>query len=165
MIISLLFIFFLLVENLFLPALIGPEPFFITMIFVFTMIVYTRNIRSRLILAGVFLFLSQIIAGAGYFSFLIPFYIVGLIYIWASHYLEISPGLQDSNSFLSLLAGAIVLLLLVSAYSFIYLFLGSSFNLAGTWADFIILIKTSVYQNLVWSFFFVILFKYVLRAK
>ncbi len=165
MIITLLFIFFLLLENLFLPALIGPEPFFIVILFITAMLIYSQNIKPRLIQATVFLFIAEIVSGAGYGSFIIPFAIIACLYLWLNRYLEISSSLQESGSYFGILGGLFVISLFVFGYSFLSLFIQASYNIVGAWQNFVPLIKISAYQTLLWAFFFVILFKYVLRAK
>ena len=165
MILLLILIFLLVLENLFLPALVGAETFLIVPLFTAAMIVYGENVRTRLAQALLFLFIEEYFSGAAIGSFAIPFLIAAGIYIWLNLFLNISSGLRESGSLISLLGGIFTLLLLVYLYSSLFIFLRSSYNISITWEELRILIKTSLLQLSGWAAVFLIVFKYILKNK
>lgn len=160
MIIIFFFLFLLLLENLLLPALIGPQPFLIIPTFIFSLIFYDRNTKLRLIQAFIFLVITETFSVSGFGSMIVPFMIVVLFYLWLNRFLEIKSGLQESRSLISLFGGAFFLTLVVLSYSYMFLFIQSSNNIMEAWQLTLILIKTSIYQIFGWALAFVVIFKY-----
>ena len=98
MILSLFFIFFLIFENLILPALTGPEPFLITPLFVLAMVVYSQDIKLRFIQGLIFLVVAELFSRAMLGSFGIPFAITIIIFVCLYSYLYLF--LQSAYSFI-----------------------------------------------------------------
>lgn len=159
----LILIFLLFLENLLLPALIGAETFLIVPLFVFAMIVYGENIRTRLAQAILFLFIEEYFSGAAIGSFIIPFLLATGIYIWLNLFLDIGSGLRESNSVLSILGSIFTILSLVYLYSSLFIFFRSSYNILSAWEEFKILVGASILQLSGWAAAFLILFKYILK--
>lgn len=165
MILFVFFIFFLLLENLFLPALIGPKTFLISPLFLAGLIIYGKSTKIRLIQVCIFLLLWEIFSGFKIGSFVIPFGITAGIYIWLNHFLNISSGLEEGGVLAGLVGGALTMTAFVYTYSWLFIFLNSSYNLAGSWYELITLVTSSILPTVGWSIGLVILFKYALRPK
>lgn len=165
MISLLLFIFFIILESLFLPALIGSRSFLITPLFLTGLILYGNNTKLKFIQVCFFIILWELYSGFRISSFLIPFCITTGIYIWLNRFLNISTGLKEGGVLASLAGGALTMSIFVYAYSWLFLFLNSSYNIAASWFELKTLITSSVFSTIGWSIGFVILFKYALRSK
>ncbi|MDP3793049.1 MAG: hypothetical protein Q8Q89_04975 [bacterium] len=161
MIIIFSFLLCILLENLLLPALMGPKPVLITPLFVFALVIYDYNIKLRLVQAVIFLTITEFFSASGFGSMVLPFIIVIGLYLWVNRFLDIRTSLRESNSFLGLFGGAFFLALLVFIYSYVFLFLELSNNIIEVWKLSLILIKTSIYQIWGWAWVFVVLFRYV----
>jgi hypothetical protein len=164
MILTLLFVFFLVLESLILPALIGAQPFLITLLFIIALLVYSQNSKVSLLQAFIFLLASEIFLALRLDSLIVPFAITAIIYLWINRFLEIGTGLRESSSLIGILGGIIVLSVLVSIYSYIFLFFESSFSFIDAWNNYLFFVRLSVFQTLVWALFFVVLFKYLLKG-
>lgn len=164
MIIIFLFLLLLLLENLFLPALMGPKPFLIVPLFVLALVVYGQNTKLRLAQAVVFLIIAEMFSASGFGSMVLPFIIVVILYLWWNRFLNIRFSLQESSSFMGLLGGTLFLTLLAFIYSYVFLFFRSSNSVIEAWELVLILIKTSMYQNGGWALAFVILFRIYSRS-
>lgn len=165
MILLLFFIFFVVLESLLLPALMGPKAFLITSLFVLAMVIYGRSIRPRLIQAVIFLFFAEVFSGAKVGSFIIPFIITAGFYIWINRFLDIKTNLRESDTIFSIFSGTLVLALLVYVYSFFFILNKPPYNIVEALAGLKILIQISIFQTLGWSVALAVIFKYVLKAK
>src|SRR3989338_1622837 len=165
MIVTFLFFLFLLLENLLLPALVGPRSFLIVPLFVFAIVVYGNNTKLRLTQAIVFLIITEMFSASGFGDMILPFLIVIALYWWTNSFLDIKLTLRESGVLASFLGGAFFLSLLAFLFSYAFLFLQLSYSFLEAWQMVIILIKTSVYQIGGWALAFVIIFKYVVFQK
>ncbi len=165
MIFFILFVFFLLVENLFLPALIGPRAFLITPLYLAGLIIYGDSTKLRLFQACGFLLAWEIFSGFSIGSLVIPFAITTGLYIGLNHYLDISSALKEGGMVPAILGGALTLTIFVYTYSFLFIFFNSSYNLADSWRQLLMLVRASAFSTTGWSVGFVILYKYALRPK
>lgn len=165
MILFLFLILFLVVENLVLPALIGPKIFFIVPLFISGIIVYSQNIKRKLIHAGLFLLVTEIFLGHNIGDLLLPFSVTALIYLWLNRFLSLESGLQENDSFGSIIGGSLVIATIFYVFSFFFILAESSYSITHTWAEWIILLPASSFSVLGWSLALTILFKYVLKTK
>lgn len=160
-----LFCLFLLLENLLLPALLGPKPFLIILTFVFTIFIYSENVKLKFAQAIIFLGINEIFSYSEFGSMILPFTIVALLYFGLNHYLNIKSSLQESSFFTGLFGGAVFLTLLAFLYSYVFLFFQLSNNILEAWQSALVFIKTSFYQTFGWALVLVVIFKYVFKTK
>ena len=165
MILFLFFIFFLLLENLFLPALVGPQNFLISPLFLAGLIIYAKNIKIKFIQAAIFLLFWEVFSGFRIGSLVIPFVITAGLYIWINNFLEISSGLRESDTFLAFVGGVVTMVTFVYINSWFFLFFNSSYDAMTALNELITLLTNSIFQTMGWSAGFVVLFKYALRPK
>ena len=165
MVLFLFFIFFVVLESLFLPALIGPKAFLVIPLFALATIIYSRRITLRLVQVVTFLFFTEIFSGARVGSFMIPFIITAVFYVWINKFLDVTTNLNETNTLSSILVGILALNLLVYLYSFFFILNQLSYSVVSVWAGFKILIQTSFFETLGWSVVLVMLFKYVIKTK
>lgn len=165
MVVILLFVLFAALENLLLPALIGPRVFFIIPIFVLCILVYGDDTKAQLLKAGIFLFIAELISGARIGSSIIPFGITAVIYIWLNRFLDIRSGIKDSESSGGAILSSFIITLLVYLYSWFYIFIQSSYSIDLAWNEWRMMALGSLVQTLGWSAGLSVLFKYVLRNK
>ena len=159
------FIFFLFLENLFLPALIGPQEFTITPLFLIAAIAYGSDLKKSLIKALIFLLIAEIFVGVDNGAYLIPFLVVALIYFGLNKLLSINSNLRESNSLPGILFSSLTILLFLYMYSLFMIFFNSSYDIPATFSQWFELLKTSVFAMFLWSVGLTILFKYVLKQK
>lgn len=165
MILPLFFIFFLILENLFLPALIGPGTLLISPLFLSGLIIYGGNTRLKLAQVCILLLLWELYSGFRIGSFIIPFGITTGLYIWLNRFLNIDSVLKEGGWLAGLVGGALTMTIFVYFYSWLYLFLNSSYNIATSWHQWVLFVASSVLSTVSWSIGLVILYKYVLRPK
>ena len=165
MIVTFLFLLFLLLENLLLPALLGPKSFLIIPLFVFAVVVYGNNIKLNIVQAIIFLLITETFSGSGFGDIVLPFLVVVALYLWLNRFLDINSTLKESGIWTSLFSGTLSLTLLALFFSYVFLFFQLSYNFLEAWQMAIVLMKTSISQIIGWALAFVIIFKYVLQAK
>lgn len=165
MVLSLFFLFFLLLENLILPALIGPHMFSITVLFLIGLAVYSSSLKVRIVHIGILLLIAEIFTGNNIGNFLIPFGITVIIYLWLNRFFSISSGVQESNSFAGIIGGSIAIMAVFYLYSWFFILFGSSYNINSSLTEWRIFLAASIFSTLSWAVGFAILFKYVLRIK
>lgn len=165
MILFFFFILFLALENLLLPALIGPKTFLISPLFLAGLIIYGKNFKTALVQACIFLLVWEFYSGVQIGSFIIPFAITAVLYIWLNHFIDIRSGLSEGHIVPSLLGGMITLTLFIYLYSWLFIFYNSPRDIVAVTQQLAILAKNSYLMTLSWSVFFVILFRYVIRPK
>lgn len=159
------FLFLLLIENLFLPALIGLRSFSIIPLFLTAYLLFGNNSKKRLIQLALFMLANEIFAGVAIGTFLIPFSAITLIYLWLNKYLNINAGLRESDSITTVLTGTVAMIIFFYAYSFLYIYLQSSYSLSESLNEFKTLFLTSILTISIWSVSFGLIFKYVFKTK
>src|SRR3989338_315967 len=152
MVLFLIFILFLLLENLLLPALLGPKDFLIVPLFLMALLTHGKNYKKSLILALGCLLIAEIFSGIDSGSYLIPFSITAVLFIWLNRFLDMSSGLRENHSFSCLVLGGLTISFFIAIYSWIFIFLNSSYSLVSSWSDWWLFIKTSSTEILAWSF-------------
>lgn len=165
MILFLFFILFLSLENLLLPALIGPKTFLVSPLFLAGLIIYGKNFKTALAQACIFLLVWEFYSRVQIASFIIPFTITAVLYIWLNRFTEVRSGLSEGHFIPSLLGGMITLILFIYLYSWLFIFYNSSHDIVAVTQQLAILAKNSYLMTLSWSVLFVILFRYVIRSK
>ena len=159
------FVFFLLVENLFLPALIGPQEFLVTPLFLIALTAYGSNFKNKIFQALILLLLAEIFAGVDIGDYLVPFLAAVLVYFWLNKLLSINSSLRESYSLLGIVSSSLVILALLYLYSLFFIFLNSSYSISTTLSQWAGLLKTSSFAMFLWSLGLTFLFKYVLKQK
>ena len=163
MIISLFFAFFLILENLLLPSLIGPKIIIITQIFLLSIFIFGKKRSAVFIQAGIFSAGEEFFLGMRLGTIFIPIFITGLFYLWINNFIEFRSGLQDSSGFRVVIIAGIVLAFLYYLYSWIYIYIGSSFNAMNSLVGFMNLLDVKMIIGVfLWSGFSCLLWKYVL---
>lgn len=162
----LVFILFLFLENIILPAVIGPSQFLITPVFILGLLVYGPDWKvlpyQVLPLALITEFLTRENLG----SLVIPFAIVGVIFITINRFLNLSQSQELSKKGLSdLLIGASMLVIFSYIYSGLFIFFNTAYSLSTAWYEFGIFFKNSLLGLFGWSIVISMLFKYVLKTK
>lgn len=158
-----IFLFFLLLENLLLPALIGPGPFLITEVFILGLVIYGRRWQTFAFQAVPLIIIEEIFTGIGIGKFLGPLAVTSLIYFWLNQFINFTEYLRDSTS--NIMASAFILLTLGYLYSFLFVLFGNTHNIAASWNEWRIFFTASLWSMLGWSLAISALFKYVLKTK
>ena len=165
MALSLVFILFLILDNLILPALIGTQEFLVTPTLLIAILFYHSKPRTGLIVTLIFALVAEIFSGFGIGSFIIPFGITALLYIWLNRFLAINYGLKEEMTFFGIIKSSLIITSFVYVYSWFFIFLDSSYSFALTWDQWKILVLNSLTQTLGWSIGLSIFFKYVFKIK
>lgn len=174
MILFLIYILFLIFENLLLPAIAGPELFLVTPIFILAIIVNSSNFKRAIFQLIIFSLIGELFMGARLGSSLIPLVITAFVYFGIDRFIEMREGLDSSASFPILLGRSFVLLCLSYIYSWFFVFLSSSSgfgiltasNIYASWDTWSIFLSVgTVITIFIWSCIFSIIFSYVLKAK
>src|SRR3989344_5080219 len=117
-----IYILFLVLENLLLPAIEGTELFLITPIFILAIIVNASDFKKAVIQLAIFSLVGELFTGAQIGSSLIPLLITAFVYFSIDHFIEISAGLDNAVSFAVILARSFVLMVLSYIYSWLFIF-------------------------------------------
>ena len=165
MLLPIIFIFFLLLENLLLPALIGPQEFLITPLFLLGMVAYGSDMKKRFIMASIFMLTAELFSKSEIGSFVLPFIVTVLIYIWLNRHLSMSSNLQENYSFSGVIIGSLLMILFLYLYSLFFIFFSSAYDLSVTVKEWQILLRSSFFPMSLWSLGLTFLFKYVLRSR
>jgi|SRR3989338_4325561 len=161
----LLFIFFLLAENVLLPALIGPGPIFITPLFLMGMLVYGRNLKHQFLKISFFLLLSVIFSGGDILITVSAFLITIAIYLLADYFLDIKSELSETFSISSITRGSFLIFLTGLLYSLIFMLFKLDLNLGESLNEWFVLLQSSGLSIIIWSIFLSVLFMYVFNKK
>src|SRR3989344_3452129 len=164
--IILVFIFFILLEGLFLPALIGPSPLLITQIFILALVIYNPNWKTIFFQALPFILVKEFFSGSGFGDFLLPFLITVGIYLWLNKFLNIAENLKENISFSGLALSIFMLAVLNYIYSWFFILHNtSSYNIILAWKYWQSVFSAYLSATLGWSTAMSILFKYGLLKK
>ena len=159
------FLFLLVIENIFLPALIGPGRFLIVPIFILGLLLYSRSWRTLAYQAIPFVLIAEFFTGSSTGSFLVPFAITAVIYILINKFIGLSENLQENISFSGIAVSALILAGFTFLYSGFFIFLNGSYDIGAGWNEFRLFFTGSLLSILGWSAAISVLFKYVLRTK
>ncbi len=157
-----LFVFFLLLENLFLPAIIGIGPFMITPLFLLGTNMYIPEFRFR---PGLFLILAALFSGVNVIVAFSAFLITVGIYLVTGHFLDIRLGSDRIFSVSNIIRESLILLSLGLIYSWLFIFLESAHDLYSTSNEWLILARTSGLYFFMWSIVLSILLAHVSKKK
>ena len=137
-----IFIFFLILESLILPAIIGPRQFFITTVFLLGLLVYGGGWRTLLYQIIPFALIIEFFAGESFGHLIIPFGLTGTVYLVLDKFINLSQNLkQEAKSFLSLMPGILILIAFNYIYAGLFIFVNTSYQLTSSWQEFIIFFK------------------------
>ena len=170
----LIYILFLVLENLLLPAIAGPELFLITPIFILAVIVNSSNFKKAMFLLIVFGLIGELFTGAQIGSNLVPLIIAAFVYFGIDRFIEMRANLDSTASFSVILGRSFVLLCLTYIYSWFVIFISSSNGFANlalssiyeSWDAWSILLNIGTILTIfTWSCVFSIIFAYVLKTK
>lgn len=162
----LIFIFLLLLDNLILPALIGPKQFLITPVFIWGLLVYGNGWRTLLHQVIPFVLITEFFAGESLGHLIIPFGLTGAIYLVCDKFINLSQNLRQRTRPLSgLIPGILILIVFNYAYSGLFILIDTSYNLSISWHELTVFLKNSLLSLLIWSILISVIFKYVLKKK
>ena len=173
-ILFLIYILFLVFENLLLPAIAGPELFLVTPIFILAIIVNSSNFKKAMIELIIFGLVGELFTGAHLGSSLIPLIITAFVFFAIDHFIEMRAGLDSGASLMVILGRSFILLCLAYIYSWLFIFFGSSngfgtlttSNISLAWDTWSILLSVGTAVTIfIWSCVFSIIFAYVLKTK
>jgi len=174
MILFFIYIFFLILENLLLPAIAGPELFLITPIFILAIIANSLNFKKAMFELVILGLIGELFIGAQIGSSLVPLIITAFVYFTLDRFIEIRAGLDSIASFTVILGRSLVLLCLSYIYSWFFIFLSSSqgldrftaSSLYASWSIWSILLGIGTILTIfAWACIFSVIFAYVLKAK
>ncbi len=166
MVIFFIFILFLFLENLILPAIIGPSQLLVTTIFISGLLIYSNGWRILLYQVIPLVLITEFFIGENFGHLLIPFCLTGVIYIMMNKLINLSYNLEQGGKFLSDLILAILTLVIFNCvYAGLFIFFDTSYSLNTSWHEFIIFLKSSILSLVGWSALISVLFKYVLKKK
>lgn len=161
-----IFIFILLLENLILPAVIGPSQFFITIVFIFSLLMYGKGWRTLLYQIIPFVLITEFFTGENFGHLAIPFGITGVIYIMINKLVNLDQNLGQTKNFLAdLITSTVILVMFSYIYAGLYILFNISYGLSASWYEFTIFFKSSLLSLAGWSILIPTLFKYVLKKK
>jgi hypothetical protein len=160
------FIFLLLLENLILPAFIGPRQFFVTPIFIFGLLVYGNGWRTLLYQILPLILIAEFFTGENFGHLIIPLGLTGAIYLVINKFLNFGQNLRHERKFLSNFIPSVLILVTFNCiYAGLFIFLNTSYQLTNSWYEFTIFFKNSLFSLVGWSALISLLFKYVLKTK
>lgn len=166
MVLFFIFLFFLLVNNLLLPALVGPKEFLVVPVFLMSVIVYSGSFKLVVVRGVVFSLTAELLSGMKFGDILVPFSCAVLIYLWISSFLEIKSGLTESSWPIIVLGSSLFLIFLTYIYSWGFIFNQSSYSLITTWSEWKLLFHGDIIINtFLWAAAFSYLFHYVIQKK
>ena|SRR3989338_4952977 len=161
-----IFIFCLFLENLLLPAFIGPKQFFITPLFLIGLLVYGNGWRTLLYQVIPLAFTAEFFVGENFGRLIIPLGLTGVIYVMIDKFVNLSQNRGHNNKIFS---GLILSILMITWFGFIcvglFIFFNTSYNFNIGWYEFTIFLKSSSLSLVSWSIIISTLFKYVLKTK
>lgn len=163
MIIYLLFIFLLLLENIFLPALTGLGFFLITPLFVISVFMYSRGWKPLIFKAVPFILIEEIFTGIGFGEFLLPMFVTWLIYFWLNRFINIGDQFRENISFAGIAVSLVLLAVFGNIYSWLFIFINNNYNFYLSSIQFKLFFTSSFLSVLGWSAAVSILFKYALK--
>src|SRR3989344_1424342 len=100
----------------------------ISLFFLLSIFIFGKKRSAVFIQAGIFSAGEEFFLGMRLGTIFIPIFITGLFYLWINNFIEFRSGLQDSSGFRVVIIAGIVLAFLYYLYSWIYIYIGSSFN-------------------------------------
>ncbi len=163
--ITLTFLFLLLLENMFLPALIGPKPILITPLFIIAILIYRKDWKIFILQAVPLVLLEEFFTGIGFGRILLPITFTWLLYVWTDKFINLNDDLKEDISPKGLLVASAVLALFVFFYSGLFIFSDNGYNVLKSFVQFELFFKNSLLSILGWSLAISILFKYVFKKK
>lgn len=158
----LFFIFFLLLENLFLSALVGFRPFLITPLFLLGAGLHIREFKFK---SAIFLVLAALFSGTNAITTTLSFLITFGIYSAIGYFLNIESDSSEVLSFFSIIRKSLTLLILGLIYFWFFIFLESAYDLYLTSNRWLILVETSGLYFFIWSVVLSILLIYVSKKE
>ena len=160
------FILLLFLENLILPALIGPRQFFITPVFILGLLVYGNGWRTLLYQILPLVLIVEFFTGENFGHLIIPLGLTGVIYIMINKFINLNQSLGSEKKLLSNLVPSILILIIFSyIHVGIFIFFNTSYNFNTSWHEFTIFFKSSLLSLVGWSIVTSVLFKYVFKKK
>lgn len=160
-----IFIFCLFLENLILPAFLGPKQFFITPLFLIGLLVYGNGQRTLLYQVIPLVFIAEFFVGENFGRLIIPFGLTGIIYVIIDKFVNLSQNRGHNNKTLSsLMVGILIIILFSFIYAGLFIFFNASHDFNISWHEFIIFLESSLLILVIWSIIISILFKYVLST-
>lgn len=155
-----LFVIFLLLDSIFLPALVGPREFLVMPVFVMSFLVNSENRKSALILGLIFSFVAGLLSndqpGTAMAAYLATF----LVFIWLTRFFDTAGTLKGAFSFRSLAKFVITAVLLVYCYSWFYIFISSDYSLVKVFREWPALLQGGILvSTIIWSAIMGVLFR------
>ena len=161
-----IFILILFLENLILPASIGPSQLLVTTVFIFGLLVYGNGWRTLLYQVIPFVLITEFFTGENFGHLIIPFGLTGIIYIMMNKFIDLNQDLKRGDRSLSNLIPCILILVVFSyIYAGLFIFFNTSYNLNTSWHEFTIFFKSSSWSLVGWSVLISVLLKYVPKKK
>ena len=154
-----------ILENLLLPAFIGPRPFLIFPLFILAIIVYGKNYTLNIFQAAIFVFIVESFSGISLGKMFIPLGITTGVYIWLNRFIDLRFGFKDDLSVSNILTATLIITFLGYVYSWFFIFFGSSYNFISVWDEWKILLISSLLYTFIWASIYSLIFKYVLEKK
>ncbi|OGN00572.1 MAG: hypothetical protein A3B91_01710 [Candidatus Yanofskybacteria bacterium RIFCSPHIGHO2_02_FULL_41_29] len=152
-------------ENLFLPALLGPRFFYIVPVFLLTTVLYNPSSKTKVSLVLIFLLITEIFSGHPIGAMLIPFIATFTVYLIANKYLNISSNLRENMSFSGVIMSFLIIALFAYLYSFFFIISRPPYDILDSLVKFSLFFTRSIFQTIIWPLVFTLLFKYVLKNK
>lgn len=162
--IFLIFLFLLILENLLLPALMGPRLFIVSQIFILALIIYGGNWKTVIYKVIPLVLIMEFFSGINWGNITIPVLASAIIYMLLNRYINITTNLRENYS----INGLIISILTLAIFSYIYswfsiLFNSSSFNISAALNYWKLFFSSSLLTVLGWSGGISLLFKYMLN--
>ena len=89
-----IFILILFLENIILPASIGPSQLLVTTVFIFGLLVYGNGWRTLLYQVIPFVLITEFFTGESFGHLIIPFGLAGIIYIMMNKFIDLNQDLK-----------------------------------------------------------------------
>jgi len=125
MILFFLYIFFLVLENLLLPAIAGPGLFLITPVFLLAVIIHTSNFKKAIVQLITFGLVGELFMGSRVGSSLMPLVTTAFVYFIINHFIEMKAGLDGVASSKVILGRSFILTGLSYIYFWFFIFFNS----------------------------------------
>lgn len=159
----LIFVFFLLLEDLLLPALIGPGPFLAVQTFILAVIIYSKGYKGFLFYALPLILVKEFISGISTGDLLIPFIITSLLYLLANRFFYLTDNLSEDYSFSGFMISSLVLILFNYVYAWFFILHNAAYyDISQTWNYWKGFWGSSLFSTLGWSVAISAIFKFII---
>lgn len=148
-----------------LPAFLGPGPFFILPIFIIGLLLHASSWKILIFQLIPIILIMLLFTGANVMRLAAPLIVIFLICLGLNKFFDFTEQIKNNFSFINIMMGALLLLIFVLFYSFLFIFMDNSYNIITGWNKWRMFFAVSWLNIFSWSLVISILLKYVFKKK